>query len=32
MLGGDSTDSYNDIAHRDRVAPKEIELTFQKVV
>jgi alpha-N-arabinofuranosidase len=30
VLTGDSPDSYNDIEHPHRVAPKEAELTFKK--
>ena len=30
VLTGDSPDSYNDIEHPRRVAPKKIELTFKK--
>ena len=29
VLAGDSTDAYNDIEHPDRVAPKEVTLTFK---
>ena len=32
ILAGDSPDSYNDIEHPDRVAPKEMELTFTQGV
>ena len=30
ILTGDSPDSYNDIEHPHRVAPKEVELTIKK--
>ncbi len=30
MLTGDSPDSFNDIEHPERVAPRKIELTFKK--
>lgn len=30
LLTGDSPDSYNDIEHPDRVAPKEVELAFKE--
>lgn len=30
ILTGESPDAYNDIEHLNRVAPKEIELTFKK--
>ncbi len=30
VLTGDSPDSYNDVEHPDRVAPKEAELTFRE--
>ncbi len=30
LLTGNSPDAYNDIEHPDRVAPKEVELTFKK--
>ena len=29
VLAGDSTDSYNDIEHPDRVVPEKIELAFE---
>ena len=29
ILTGESTDSYNDIEHPNRVAPKELELRFK---
>ena len=32
LLTGDSTDAYNDIEHPDRVAPKEVKLTFKSGV
>lgn len=32
VLAGDSTDSFNDIEHPDRVTPKETPLVFQKGV
>ena len=32
ILTGDSADSYNDIGHPDRVAPKKIKLKFKKGV
>jgi len=30
ILTGDSSEAYNDIEHSDRVAPKEMELSFKK--
>jgi alpha-N-arabinofuranosidase len=30
ILTGESTDTYNDIEHPNRVAPKEVELIFKK--
>ena len=30
LLSANSVDSYNDIDYPDRVAPKEVELTFKK--
>ncbi len=30
VLTGESPDAYNDIEHPDRVAPKEVKLTFNK--
>ena len=32
ILTGESTDSYNDIEHPNRVAPKEVELKFKNGV
>jgi alpha-L-arabinofuranosidase len=32
LLDGDSTDSFNDIEHPNRVAPEETQLTFKKGV
>ena len=32
ILTGESADSYNDIGHPDRVAPKKIKLKFKKGV
>ena len=32
ILTGESTDTYNDIEHPNRVAPKEVKLKFTKGV
>jgi alpha-L-arabinofuranosidase len=32
ILTGESTDTYNDIEHPNRVAPKEVELKFKNGV